>query len=207
MKTLLTQIIGAIVIIGLLLLSVQQCSQKKSAQKQTVSAVIDKQNAERDYLELVKAKTRIDTLYKQGETITKHHTQFKTIRDTIYPDSPKVYGVYKDSINTAELKLQATITASDLKAVDYTYEVTQKIIREQSILTEHDTLIQTVTRGHLNGFGLIGMDSYALGLQYQTKKRIGFIGKYTWFRDETFWEAGLSYRILPHRTPRDGLTK
>ncbi len=71
MKTLLTQIIGAIVIIGLLLLSVQQCSQKKTAQKQ-ISAVIDKQNAERDYLELVKAKTRIDTLYKQGETITKH---------------------------------------------------------------------------------------------------------------------------------------
>ena len=207
MKTLLTQIIGAIVIIGLLLLSVQQCSQKKSAQKETVSAVIDKQNAERDYLNLVKAKTRIDTLYKQGETITKHHTQFKTITDTFYVEGGKVYGVYKDSINSPELKLQATITASDLKAVDYTYEVTQKIIREQSILTEHDTLIQTVTRGQLNGFGLIGMDSYALGLQYQTKKRIGFIGKYTWFCDESFWEAGLSYRILPHRMPRDGLTK
>jgi hypothetical protein len=125
MKTLLTQIIGAIVIIGLLLLSVQQCSQKKSAQKETVSAVIDKQNAERDYLELVKAKTRIDTLYKQGETITKHHTQFKTITDTLFVDNGKVYGVYKDSINSPELKLQATITASDLKAIDYTYEVTQ----------------------------------------------------------------------------------
>jgi hypothetical protein len=196
MKTLLTQIIGAIVIIGLLILSVQQCSQKKSAQKATISAVIDKQNAERDYLELVKAKTRIDTLYKQGETITKHHTQFKTITDTFYVDNGKVYGVYKDSINSHELKLQATITASDLKAIDYTYEVTKQIIREQSILTEHDTLVQTVRKGQLIGFGLIGVHSYSAGAQYQTKKRIGFMGKHTWFNDERFWEAGVTYRIF-----------
>lgn len=132
MKTLLTNIIGAVLIIGLILLSISQCTKKKQAQKETISAVIDKQQAQADYLALVKAKTRIDTLYKEGEIITKHHTQFKTIRDTLFVDSGKVYGVFKDSINTAELKLQATITASDLKAIDYKFEVREKIIREQN---------------------------------------------------------------------------
>ena len=195
MKNLLTQIIGAIVIIGLLLLSVQQCSQKKSAQKETVSAVIDKQNAERDYMELVKAKTRIDTLYKQGETITKHHTQFKTITDTLFVEGGKVYGVYKDSINSHELKLQATITASDLKAVDYTYEVTQKIIREQSILTERDTLVQTVRKGQLLAVGDIGLDNYAIGLHWQSRGRFGFGGRFTIYNDEQYYSAVISYRI------------
>jgi glycosylphosphatidylinositol transamidase (GPIT) subunit GPI8 len=196
MKTLLTQIIGAIVIIGLLILSVQQCSQKKSAQKETVSAVIDKQNAERDYMELIKAKTRIDTLYKKGETRFVPHDVFKTIRDTIYPDSPKVYGVYKDSINTAELKLQATITASDLKAIDYTYEVTKQIIREQSILTEHDTLVQTVRKGMLLGIADIGLHSYSAGLQYQSRKRLGFTARYNWFLSDGWVSVGVAYRIF-----------
>ena len=196
MKTLLTQIIGAIVIIGLLLLSVQQCSQKKTAQKETVSAVIDKQNAERDYMELVKAKTRIDTLYKQGETITKHHTQFKTITDTLFVDNGKVYGVYKDSINSHELKLQATITASDLKAIDYTYEVTKQIIREQSILTEHDTLIQQVRKGMLLGLADIGLHSYSAGLQYQSRKRLGFTARYNWYQSDGWVSVGVAYRIF-----------
>ncbi len=196
MKTLLTQIIGAIVIIGLLLLSVQQCSQKKSAQKATVSAVIDKQNAERDYMELVKAKTRIDTLYKKGETRFVPHDVFKTIRDTIYPDSPKVYGVYKDSINSPELKLQATITASDLKAIDYTYEVTIQIIREQSILTEHDTLVQTVRKGMLLGLADIGLHSYSAGLQYQSRKRLGFTARYNWYQSDGWVSVGVAYRIF-----------
>lgn len=196
MKTLLTQIIGAIIIIGLLLLSVQQCSQKKSAQKETISAVIDKQNAEWDYLELVKAKTRIDTLYKQGETITKRHTQFKTITDTLYVEGGKVYGVYKDSINSPELSLQATITASDLQAIDYTYEVTQKIIREQSILTEHDTLVQTVRRGMLLGLADIGLHSYSAGLQYQSRKRLGFTARYNWYQSDGWVSIGVAYRIF-----------
>jgi hypothetical protein len=196
MKTLLTQIIGAIVIIGLLILSVQQCSQKKTAQKQTVSAVIDKQNAERDYMELVKAKTRIDTLYKQGETITKHHTQFKTITDTLFVDNGKVYGVYKDSINSPELKLHATITASDLKAIDYTYEVTKQIIREQSILTEHDTLVHTVRRGMLLGLADIGVHSYSAGLQYQSRKRLGFTARYNWYQSDGWVSVGVAYRIF-----------
>ncbi len=196
MKTLLTQIIGAIAIIGLLILSVQQCSQKKTAQKATISAVIDKQNAERDYLELVKAKTRIDTLYQKGETRFIPHNVFKTIRDTIYPDSPKVYGVYKDSINSPELKLQATITASDMKAIDYTYEVTQKIIREQSILTEHDTLIQQVRKGMLLGLADIGLHSYSAGLQYQSRKRLGFTARYNWYQSDRWVSVGVAYRIF-----------
>ncbi len=195
MKTLLTQIIGAIVIIGLLLLSVQQCSQKKTAQKETVSAVIDKQNAERDYMELVKAKTRIDTLYKKGDTKFVPHDVFKTIRDTIYVEGGKVYGVYKDSINSHELKLQATITASDLKAIDYTYEVTQKIIREQSILTERDTLVQTVRKGQLLAVGDIGLDNYAIGLHWQSRGRFGFGGRFTIYNDKQYYSAVISYRI------------
>ena len=195
MKNTLIQIALGILVILFVLISVSQCSQKKLAQKATISAVIDKQNAERDYLELVKAKTRTDTLYKDGKTIVQHHAQFKTIRDTIYVEGGKVYGVYKDSINSHELKLQATITASDLKAVDYTYEVTQKIIREQSILTERDTLVQTVRKGQLLAVGDIGLDNYAIGLHWQSRGRFGFGGRFTIYNDEQYYSAVISYRI------------
>ncbi len=196
MKTLITQIIGAIVIIGLLLLSVQQCSQKKQAQKEVITATIDKQNAELDYLELVKAKTRIDTLYKQGETITKHTTQFKTITDTFYIEGGKVYGVYKDSINTAELKLQATITASDLRAIDYVYNVREKIITQQTILTEHDTIERRIRSPTLLGLADIGLHSYSAGLQYQSKKRLGFTARYNWYQSDGWVSVGVAYRIF-----------
>ncbi len=196
MKQTLVNIALAGLVLVFLFLSVQQCSQKKSAQKQTISAVIDKQNAERDYLELVKAKTRIDTLYKQGETITKHHTQFKTITDTFYVDNGKVYGVYKDSINSPELKLQATITASDLKAIDYTYEVTQKIIRENTMVTVHDTMVQSIRHGQFLAMADIGLHSYSAGLQYQSRKRLGFTARYNWYQSDGWVSIGVAYRIF-----------
>ena len=196
MKNTLIQIALGILVILFVLISVSQCSQKKATQRELISAGIDLAQAERGYLELVKAKTRIDTLYKQGETITKHHTQFKTITDTLYVEGGKVYGVYKDSINSHELKLQATITASDLKAVDYTYEVTQKIIREQSILTDHDTLIQQVRNGMLLGLADIGLHSYSAGLQYQSRKRLGFTARYNWYQSDGWVSVGVAYRIF-----------
>ena len=195
MKQLIINIALGLLTVMSLLGYISQCSQKKSAQRETISAVIDKQNAERDYLALVKAKTRIDTLYKDGKTIIKHHTDFKTITDTLYVEYGKVYGVFKDSIVSPELSLQATITASDLRAIDYTYSVREKIIREQSILTEHDTLIQVISKGQLIGLADIGLHSYSAGLQYQSRKRIGFTARYNWYQSDRFVSIGVAYRI------------
>jgi len=195
MKTLLINIVLAVGLVIFAGMSIQQCSQKKAAQRETITAVIDKQNTERDYLALVKAKTRIDTLYKDGKTIVKHHTDFKTITDTLYVEQGKVYGVFKDSIVSPELSLQATITASDLRAIDYTYSVREKIIREQSIITEHDTLVQVIRKGQLIGLADIGLHSYSAGLQYQSRKRIGFTARYNWYQSDRFVSIGVAYRI------------
>ena len=187
--------LGGLILLFIILM-MNQCSVKKDALKRAEIAYKALDKAEDDYIELVKAKTRIDTLYKQGETITKHHTQFKTITDTFYVEGGKVYGVYKDSINSPELKLHATITASDLRAIDYTYEVTQKIIREQTILTVHDTLVQTVQRGMLLGLADIGVHSYSAGLQYQSRKRLGFTARYNWYQSDGWVSVGVAYRIF-----------
>ena len=196
MKTLLNQIITAAVIIGLVLLSVTQCSRKKEAQRETIAAVIDKQQAQADYLELVRAKQRIDTLYKEGKTVTIRKTQFKAITDTLYIEHGKVYGLFRDSIINEDLTLRAEITASDLRAVSYNYSVREKIIREQTILTEHDTLIQTVRKGQLIGLMDVGLHSYSAGLQYQSRKRLGFTARYNWFKSDGFVSVGVAYRIF-----------
>ena len=195
MKNTLINIVLALLVIVFLLLSVQQCSQKKSAQKETIAAVIDKQQAERDYLELVKAKTRIDTLYKEGKTQVINKTHFKTITDTLYVEGGKAYSMYFDSIRTPELTLDAKVTASDLKAINYTYSVTEKIIREQTILTEHDTLIQQVRKGQLIGSIDAGLHSYSAGLQWQSRKRLGLTVRYNLYQDYRWAAFGLSYRI------------
>jgi len=179
-----------------IILTMNQCSVKKDAQKRAEIAQAGKSKAEADYLELVKAKTRTDTVYKAGKTQVVRKTDFKTITDTLYVEGGKVYGTYRDSINSPDLKLQATITASDLKAIDYTYEVTQKIIREQTILTEHDTLIQIVRKGQLIGLADIGLHSYSAGLQYQSRKRLGFTARYNWYQSDGFVSVGVAYRIF-----------
>jgi len=195
MKQQLFNFIGIAAVILLIFLSVSQCSQKKAAQRETIAATIAKQQAEADYLKLVKAKTKTDTLYKDGKTIVKHQTDFKTITDTLFIEHGKVYGTFKDSINSPELSLQAIITASDLRAIDYTYSVREKIIREQSIITEHDTLVQVIRKGQLIGLADVGLHSYSAGLQYQSRKRLGFTARYNWYQSDRFVSIGVAYRI------------
>jgi len=195
MKQQLFNFIGIAAVILLIFLSVSQCSQKKAAQRETIAATIAKQQAEADYLKLVKAKTKTDTLYKDGKTIVKHQTDFKTITDTLFIEHGKVYGTFKDSINSPELSLQAIITASDLRAIDYTYSVREKIIREQSIITEHDTLVQVIRKGQLIGLADVGLHSYSAGLQYQSRKRLGFTASYNWYQSDRFVSIGVAYRI------------
>lgn len=196
MKQQLFNFIGIAAIILLIFLSVSQCSQKKAAQRETIAATIAKQQAEADYLKLIKAKTKTDTLYKDGKTIVKHQTDFKTITDTLYVEHGKVYGMFKDSINSPELSLQAIITASDLRAIDYTYSVREKIIREQSIITERDTLVKVIRKGQLIGLADVGLHSYSAGLQYQTRKRLGFTARYNWYQSDRFVSVGVAYRLF-----------
>lgn len=178
-----------LVSIGLALLSFQQCKQNRSAQtelKQTQSK----------YIALIEAKTRIDTVYKEGKTVTLSKTHFKTITDTLFVERGKVYGTFRDSINSPELTLQATITASDLRAIDYRYSVREKIIREQSIVTVHDTLIRQVRRGQLIGVADFGLRSYSAGVQYQSWNRWGVTARYNWHGSDRFATVGVAYRIF-----------
>ncbi len=177
-----------LVSIGLCLLSFQQCKQNRSAQtelKQTQSK----------YIALIEAKTRIDTVYKEGKTVTLSKTHFKTITDTLFVERGKVYGTFRDSINSPELTLQATITASDLRAIDYRYSVREKIIREQSIVTVHDTLIRQVRRGQLIGVADFGLRSYSAGVQYQSRNRWGVTARYNWHGSDRFATVGVAYRL------------
>ena len=188
MKQLIINIVLVLLILLFAGMTLSQCSVKRGVQ-----AKLTKCNA--DYLALVRAKVRIDTVYKDGKTITKHQTHFKTITDTLYIENGKVYTMYFDSIRTPELTLDAKVTASDLKAINYTYSVTEKIIREQTILTEHDTLVQLVRRGQLIGSIDAGLHSYSAGLQWQSRKRLGMTVRYNFYQDYRWAAFGVSYRI------------
>ena len=196
MKNLIINIVLIILVMLFAGLTFNQCSVKKSEREQKETALAGKAKSDADYIALVKAKTRIDTLYKQGETKYITKTDFKTTTDTLFIEGGKVYSLYLDSIRTPELTLDAKVTASDLKGIDYTYSVTQKIIHEQTILTEYDTLIQVIRKGQLIGLADIGLHSYSAGLQYQSRKRIGFTARYNWYRSDGWVSIGATYRIF-----------
>lgn len=189
----------AILIALILLLSVTSIWLYKNLNR-SISVAESAQKFNRElqdkYNDLVWAKTKTDTLYKDGKTQVIHKNDFKTITDTLYVEHGKVYGTFKDSINSPELSLQAIITASDLRAIDYTYSVREKIIREQSIVTEHDTLIQVIRKGQLIGLADVGLHSYSAGLQYQTRKRLGFTARYNWYQSDGFISVGVVYRLF-----------
>jgi len=195
MKNILIQTGLAGLVIIFLMLSINQCSNKRDAKKQAEANYTSLIKAEADYLALVKAKTRIDTLYKEGKTVTKWHTQFKAIRDTFYIVEGKHYQVYKDSLINEDLTLRAEITANDLKAINYNYSVREKIIREQTILTEHDTLIQQVRKGQLIALLDAGLHSYSAGVQWQSRKRLGVTARFNLYQSDKYATFGLTYRI------------
>ena len=170
-------------------LSVKQCSEKKIA-KQKLGVVNDK------YLALLEAKSRVDTVYKEGKTVYAHKTDFKTITDTLFVEGSKVFTEYLDSIQSPELKLKATVIANDLRSIDYEYNVREKIIIRENIVYKNDTLKIVNNKAHLYGIADIGLNHYGLGFQYQTKKRIGVLAKYNWYNDDKFVTIGVSYRIF-----------
>jgi len=195
MRTIIIQI-GLVVLIFIFAgLTFNQYSVKKEFREQYQTEKSAREKSDAAYLALVNSKVRIDTLYKDGKTVTKHDTSFQTITDTFLIDSGKVFGKFAYVIDSADLKLRAEIVASDLKSVTTTYSVREKIIVQQSILTEHDTLIQTVRKGQLLGVADIGLDNYGIGLQWQSKKRIGFGARYTRYNDDNIYSAVVSYRI------------
>ncbi len=83
-----------------------------------------------------------------------------------------------------------------MQAIDYVYNVREKIITQQTILTEHDTLIQQVRKGMLLGLADIGLHSYSAGLQYQSRKRLGFTARYNWYQSDGWVSVGVAYRIF-----------
>lgn len=170
-------------------LSVKQCSEKKIA-KQKLGVVNNK------YLALLESKSRVDTVYKEGKTVYIHKTDFKTITDTLFVEGNKVFKEYSDSLKTPELNLSARIVANELRSINYEYSVREKIIIRENIVYKTDTLKLVNNKAHLYGIADIGLDTYGIGLQYQTKKRIGFVAKYNWYNNDTkFITIGASYRI------------
>ena len=196
MKTIIINIAVGLVIIALTLLLVNQCSRKKDAQKELVTATIEKQQAVNDYMTLIKAKQRIDTLYKDGKTITIRKTDFKTITDTFLIENGKVYGLFKDSIINKDLSLRAEIVASDLKSVEYTYNVREKIITKENIVYNVDTVVSMIRPRSLYGLADVGIHTYSAGLQYQGRKRLGVTARYNWYQSDRFVTVGVVYRIF-----------
>lgn len=170
-------------------LAVKQYSENKQA-KQALDIVNKK------YLALLESKSRVDTVYKEGKTVYIHKTDFKTITDTLFVEGNKVFTEYLDSIQSPELNLKATVIANDLRSINYEYNVREKIIIRENIVYKTDTLKIVNNKAHLYGVAEIGLDTYGIGLQYQTKKRIGFVAKYNWYNNDTkFITIGASYRI------------
>ena len=149
-----------------------------------------------DYLKLVNSKTKTDTVYKYLAAKTIHKTVFKAIYDTLYIDANKAYGVYKDSVNSDDLSLYTKIVASDLKSVDYTYFVRQKIINTSSIINRTDTLIIYKRKPALYALLDVGKHSYSAGLQYNTCNRFGFTARINLYQDEKYLSVGAVYRIF-----------
>ncbi len=75
MKQLIINIVLVLIILLFAGMTFNQCSVKRGVQ-----AKLTKCNA--DYLALVRAKVRIDTVYKSGKTQVVNKTHFKTITDS-----------------------------------------------------------------------------------------------------------------------------
>lgn len=177
-------------------LTFQQCGEKRKAKKETAKAVQSQQQIFTDYIDLLNAKTRIDTVYKEGVTKTVTKTAFKRVTDTLFIETGKVYGVFRDSIIDDNLTLRTQVIASDMRSISYDYKVREKIIREQTILTVHDTITERVRSPSLIGIADIGLHSYSAGLQYQSRKRIGFTARYNLYKSDGFVTVGVAYRIF-----------
>jgi len=195
-QTLFTITLG-VACVFFIILNVTQCSDKKQQAKQIGVITMEKHSAINDYVKLVKAKTARDTVEILGPERVVNNTVFKPVVDTLFVDKGKVYGLFRDSIVGPDLTLWADITASDLRAVDYRYQVKQKTITERSVVYEHDTLVIEKKRRHLYAFADMGLENvWGAGLQYQGKKRLGAIARYNQWDGKKSVTAGIVVRIF-----------
>lgn len=192
-------LIVAIFVLSVLFLSITftQCNKKKELQKQLTECGVKNLQLEKDYVDLLKAKTKIDSLYKRGKTQYVHKTHFKTITDTITVNDTTILNIYEDTLNRPEIRLKATITAENLRSIDYEYDVTEKIVIREHVVTKTDTLIMPKYKGQLLGLVDVGgLDIISIGLQYQTSKKWGVIARCNWYKDDKYYTIGISYRIF-----------
>lgn len=194
LQTYLRDIILLTIILALGILLFSQCSKTKKANNRTAVAELAKKKSDADYLELVKAKTKIDTFYKEGDTKYVPKKVPYRVTDTLYIEGGKVYGLFKDSIKNEDLTLHAEVVASDMKSIAYTYNVRERVITNNTITPVHDT-IPMPPKGHIYALSDAGLNSYSLGLYYQTRKRMGFTARYTRINGDKEITAGIAYRL------------
>lgn len=190
MKDLVIKLVLVSVCIVLTSYLFQQCSKNKDLKKQVETC-----NAE--YAELLKAKQKVDTVYKEGKTQYVYKTEFKTITDTLFVEGGIAYTLFEDTLKRPDLNLKARIVANHLRSIDYEYSVRERIIVRENIIYKHDTAIIRVRQPHLymiNEFGIPAI--YAFGLHFQTKDRFGATAKINLIENKKFFSLGLVYRLL-----------
>lgn len=180
------------VLFSIILLSttVQQCTRRQIVTKQLNQCSLD-------YAELLKAKTKTDTIYKPGKTVYITKTEFKTITDTLFVQDGKVYSLFIDTIRKPDLNLRAEIIAADLKQIAYTYTVTERIIYNNTII--HDTIMNTAARRpavYLVADGAI--QGISAGAMYHGRGRWGMIARYNRIgteHNDQFLSVGVVFRV------------
>lgn len=196
MRNLLTNVALALLAIFMIAISFEQCSKKTDARKMLDSVSKEKKELNKKYLSLLEAKTKIDTIYRNGLTQYVSDTVFNEITDTIMLNGTDTLRCYERSFNRTDLRLKAIIWANKLHSIDYEYNVTEKEIIVNNIQQVHDTVIYTKYRPQLLGIVDVGKSSFSIGLQYQSKSRIGTLARYNWFDNRQYYTFGLTYRIL-----------
>lgn len=196
MKNLLVNVALALLAIFMIAISFEQCSKKTEARKTLESVSREKLELYKKHLALLKSKTKTDTIYRNGQTQYVSDTVFKAITDTLIVNGTDTLQCYESVLNRTDLSLKANIWAVRLHSIDYEYNVTEKEIIINHIQEIHDTIIRTKYRSQLLGIVDAGKSSFTIGLQYQSKSRIGIIARSNWFDNKRYYSFGMSYRIF-----------
>lgn len=180
--------------IAVTLLYLNQCSNTKEVSRTLANRTKELNKLSGKYISLLEAKQKSDTIIVQGPADTVIHNVPVPVHDTII-DSVE-YKVYKDSIRSEELRLDVYAVASDVQVLRYTYDVTQKIITHNSIITQHDTLRLVEYKRSLYGTFDAGLQGASAGLTYIGKKRLGMSAKYNIVGNERFYTVGVLYKFF-----------
>lgn len=171
-----------------------QCSNTRDTKRTLLERTKELNKVSAKYLALLEAKQKSDTIFVQGPEHIVTRLVPVPVHDTII-DSIE-YKVYKDSIRSEELRLDLYAVASDVQVLRYTYDVTQKIITHNNIITQHDTLVRNQYRRSLYGTFDAGLQGCSAGLTYIGKKRLGMSAKYNIVGNERFYTVGVLYKFF-----------